>query len=150
MKLSLKVVFSLPMLGKLLGHIRSLRYYVLADPADNSITLSRRLFKHMKAHAGKTDKASVFVFRVRKNDTFGFTLDHSFTAEETQLCDIQYNDRYRCVGFETLCPSVGLMFYEWGLPAGCRARLSVSFKKTGDGMTYYEIDKPDTGKLNAE
>ena len=143
----LKGIFSLPMLGKIKRRFQSLRYYVLADAADNSITLSRQLFKHMKAHADGTDKASVFVFRVRENNTFGFMLNHPFTAENTQLCDIQYNDRYRCIGFETLCPSVGLMFYEFGLPAGCRAHLSVSVRKTADGRTYYEIDRPDINQL---
>ena len=51
-------------------------------------------------------------------------------AEPTQLCQIQYNGKYRCIGFETLCPSVGRILYEYGLPALRPVKLSVSIKRT--------------------
>lgn len=40
---------------------QSLNYYVIADPADNSITLSKRLFLHIKKKAKESDAAKVFV-----------------------------------------------------------------------------------------
>ena len=122
---------------------RSLHYYVIADPADNSVTLSKRLFAHMRKEAG--DDASVFVFRIPHHGTFGFMLNHGI-AEPTQLCQIQYNAKYRCVGFETLCPSVGRIFYEYGLPALRPVKLSVEVRKTPQGKTYYQLTQP-TRKL---
>lgn len=126
-------------LSKLIQKFRSLRYYVIADPSDNSVTLSKRLFAHMRKNA-KSD-ASVFVFRIPRHNTYGFMLNPEI-KEPTQLCQIQYNSKYRCVGFETLCPSVGRIFYEYGLPALRPVKLSVSIKNTKQGDIYYQIDAP--------
>lgn len=123
---------------------RSLRYYVIADPADNSVTLSRHLFAHIRKGAG--DNTSVFVFRIPLYNTFGFMLNPSID-EPTQLCQIQYNGKYRCIGFETLCPSVGRILYEYGLPALRPVKLSVSIRRTPQGKVYYQIDVPTSKQL---
>lgn len=121
---------------------QSRNYYVIADGNDNSITLSKRLFLHIKGKAKKGDAAQVFVFRIAGQDSFGFTVNPNI-GQPTQLCDIQYNDKYKCIGFESLCPSVGLMLYEYGLSDNCRVKLSVSIQKTPQGKTYYKFDKPN-------
>lgn len=121
---------------------QSLRYYVIADPADNSVTLSRRLFRHMKDNAKEGEAASVFVFFIPRYRTYGFMLDHGI-EQPTQLCGIQYNDKYKCIGFETLCPSVGAILYRYGLPANRPVKLSVSIRTDGAGKTYYQLDRPD-------
>ncbi len=128
---------------KLINKWRSLRYYVIADPSDNSVTLSRHLFYHMKkcAESSGVDGASVFVFRIPQGGTFGFMLSPEI-SEPTQLCKIQYNGKYRCIGFETLCPSVGRIFFEYGLPALRPVKLSVSVRQTPQGKTYYQFDLP--------
>ena len=121
---------------------QSLLYFVIADPADNSITLSKRLFLHIKNNARKSDAARIFVFRISGDDTFGFIIN-PVIEQATQMCDIQYNDKYKCIGFETLCPSVGRILYEYGLSDNCRVKLSVSVQKTPQGKTYYKFDKPN-------
>lgn len=121
---------------------QSLRYYIVADPADNSITLSKRLFLHIKNNAQEGDAARVFVFKVSGSNIFGFIVNPDI-EQPTQLCDIQYNDRYRCIGFETLNPSVGRIFYEYGLPVARRVKLSASVEHLPDGKTYYKIDRPN-------
>lgn len=128
---------------KLISKWRSLRYYVIADPSDNSVTLSRHLFYHMKkcAESSGVDGASVFVFRIPQGGTFGFMLSPEI-SEPTQLCQIQHNGKYRCIGFETLCPSVGRIFFEYGLPALRPVKLSVSVRQTPQGKTYYQFDLP--------
>lgn len=131
---------------KLLYRWQSLRYYVIADPADNSITLSKRLFQHIRNNAKEDKDTSVFMFRIPDTGTFGFIANHSI-AKPTQLCQIQYNGKYRCVGFETLCPSVGRIFYEYGLPALRPVKLSVSVKRTPQGKVYYQIDVPSSKQL---
>ncbi|HIT83301.1 MAG TPA: hypothetical protein IAA99_03775 [Candidatus Avibacteroides faecavium] len=127
--------------SKLLHMWQSLRYYVIADPADNSITLSKRLFQHIRDNAKEGGDTSVFMFRIPVTATFGFMPNHGIT-EPAQLCQIQYNGKCRCVGFETLCPSVGRIFYEYGLPALRPVKLSVSIKRTPQGKVYYQIDVP--------
>ena len=135
---------------KLIRKWRSLRYYVIADPADNSVTLSRHLFAHMKKEVemSGTDggEASVFVFRIPHSGTFGFMTNPCIDSP-TQLCQIQYNGKYRCIGFETLCPSVGRILYEYGLPALRPVKLYVSIKRTQQCKIYYQIDVPTSKQL---
>lgn len=145
---------------------QSLRCYVTLDPADNSVTLSKALFNHIKdnaranerkrkrvpilpnaaedvqqANARDIDEARVFVFKVSGNENYGFMTNPGI-EQPTQMCDIQYNDKYRCVGFETLCPSVGQILYNYGLPADIRVKLSVSICYAPQGKVYYQIEKP--------
>ncbi len=120
---------------------QSLVLYIIADPQDNSITLSKSLFRHIKANA-KGDSAQVFVFRVGGSNTYGFTLNPDI-EQPTQMCDIQYNEKYKCIGFETLCPSVGAILYNYNLSADKRVKLSVSIQKSGTGDIYYQIDRPN-------
>ena len=119
---------------------QSLRYYVITDPADNSVTLSKALFVHIKNNAQEGDEARVFVFKVEHS--YGFMTNPGI-EQPTQMCDIQYNDKYRCIGFETLCPSVGHILYNYGLNATQRVKLSVSVCRTTQGKLYYQFDRPD-------
>ena len=121
---------------------RSLKYYVIADPSDNSITLSKALFEHIKDNARETDVANVFMFLVNSTRHYAFMVNPNID-QPTQLCTIQYNDKYHCIGFETLCPSVGHIFYNYGLPATTRVKLSISIHKTPQGNIYYQLDKPN-------
>ncbi len=120
---------------------QSVRYYVIADSTDNSITLSKHLFRHIKDNAAADDAARAFVFRIPDADAFGFMVNPKI-EKPTQLCDIQYNGKYRCIGFETLCPSVGKIFYDYGLPSDGRVKLSVSIHKV-NGKIYYQFDRPN-------
>lgn len=122
---------------------QSIRFFVVIDPSDNSVTLSKKLFAHLRKTAGEGKEAKVFVFRVTNNkeSTFAFMVNPDI-SQETQLCDIQYNDKHKCVGFETLCPSVGFILYEYGLPAIHKCKLSVTVRKTELNTYYYQIEKP--------
>ena len=130
--------------SKLIHKWRSLRYYVIVDPADNSVTLSKHLFAHMRKGAG--DNTSVFVFRIPHLNSFGFMLNPGID-EPTQLCQIQYNGKYRCIGFVTLGPAVGHIRCEYGLPALRPVKLSVSIRRTPKGKVYYQIDVPTSKQL---
>lgn len=120
---------------------QSLRYYVIADPADNSVTLSKVLFNHIKNEAFGSDEARVFVFKITDSGCFGFMTNPSI-EQPTQMCNIQYNGKYRCIGFETLCPSVGQILHTYGLNASQCVKLSVSVCRTGQGKVYYQIERP--------
>ena len=113
--------------------------YIIADPRDNSITLSRRLVRRMGVM--KAEQAKVFVFKTNdKYQRYAFTLNPQLT-EPTQLCDIQYNTKHRCIGFETLCPTVNKIFYDYRLPLAKAAKLSVRIR-TIRHITYYVINPP--------
>ena len=126
--------------------------YVIADPCDNSVTLSRLLFEHM----GVMDKeqTKVFVFKLcnavtdnpeTNGATYAFSLN--VPSGSTQLCDIQYNAKHRTIGFETLCPSVNRIFYDYGLPSIAPVKLSIEpCSVCGDSVAtkidYYIILPP--------
>ena len=113
--------------------------YIIADPRDNSITLSRRLVRRMGVM--KAEQAKVFVFKTNdKYQRYAFTLNPQLT-EPTQLCDIQYNTKHRCIGFETLCPTVNKIFYDYRLPLAKAVKLSVRLR-TLRHITYYVIIPP--------
>lgn len=125
---------------KIQNWYRSLRYFVIVDPTDNSVTLSKKLFNHIRKSSDGQEKASVFLFRITDTDLFGFMVNPNIETP-TQYCDIQYNGKYKCIGFETLNPSVGRILYDYGLSALKSYKLSVSVKDI-KGKIYYQIDKP--------
>ena len=120
---------------------QSFRFYIIADPADNSVTLSKALFNHMKDNAHEGVEARIFVSKISDSSSFGFMTNPSI-EQPTQMCNIQYNGKYRCIGFETLCPSVGQILYTYGLNASQRVKLSVSVCRTVQGKVYYQIERP--------
>lgn len=112
--------------------------FIIADPRDNSITLSKRLFKHIKRQGHK--EAKIFVFAIPDNDTYGFAVNPDI-SQETVLAALQYNSKHKSIGFESLCPTVNKIFYDYKLPDR-PAKLSVGIRKSPDGRHYYEIIKP--------
>jgi hypothetical protein len=127
-------------LTKLKNWWQSRRYYVMADPNDNSITLSKALFRHLQDSAHEGETARVFVFRLTYNNTYAFMVNPPI-EQPTQMCDIQHNVQYNCIGFETLCPSVGKIFYDYGIPAYKPQRLAVTIHKSVDKY-YYQFERP--------
>lgn len=124
------------MFTKVMGWYRRRRFWVIADPTDNSITFSKALFKHMDVM--EMDVAMVYVFRV--GTKYAFVINPEFD-HPTQLADIQYNDKYKTVGFECLVPTVNRIFYDYGLPHDKRVKLTVAVRKTGK-LVYYELCCP--------
>lgn len=123
----------------------SMRYYVVLDPKDNSVTLNKHLFNHIKKHS-KTSETKVFVFSIPAKNAYGFMVNAD--VKDTQITNIQYNDKYHCIGFETLCPSVGKIFFDYNLPALNSIKLSVSINRTASGDIYYIFEKPIKKKVN--
>lgn len=118
---------------------QSLRFYAILDPADNSVTLSKALFQHMAKGGGN---ASVFVFYEPKDAAYGFMINPNI-EQQTQLCTIQYNDKYKCIGFETLNPSVGRILYDYNLPHDKKVRISVLPKTILSNINYYQFCRPN-------
>lgn len=130
------------MLHKLKNWRNNRRLYVIADPADSGITLSHALFKHMKASVDDNAEAKVFVFFIPESSCYGFMLNPDID-QPTQLCDIQYNAKYKCIGFETLCPTVNRILYDYGVTVLSKpCKLSVSVHSAANGQSYYQIEHP--------
>lgn len=136
------------LLDRLLAHIASTvgrRYFVLLDPRDNSVTFSQALFRHIsRHHDGAVPR--VFVFLIPQSRQYAFVVNPALT-QETQLSDIQYNDHCRSIGFESLCPSVGRILYDYQLRHDTPVRLSVSINSHIHSIEYiYIINKPKTSQ----
>lgn len=124
-----------------LKRIRFFRFYVIADPGDNSITFSKSLWRHILRNTPDRESAKVFVFSIPSSTTFGFMVNPELDRE-TQIADIQYNEKYRTIGFESLCPTVNLIFNRYRLPSDIGLRLPVTVCRTHNGKIYYQIEKP--------
>lgn len=122
--------------------LRKLYYrnvYVIADCKDNSMTVSKRLYRMMKRQF--TDKAKVFVFQVAGSADYGFMINpEGVDAQVTS--EVMYNDKYKCVGFECLYPTVNMIAYQFDLPAQSATKLSVFPDKTDTGQKFFRICRP--------
>ena len=130
-----------------------MKLYVIADAADNSITFSRHLFRLLDVM--DEAEAKVYVTQLAnvtgllsswKIPLYAFCINPPI-KQETQLADIQYNSKYHCIGFESLCPTVARICYDYGISALQRVKLSVAPRTvTGRGeaygMKYYVILPP--------
>jgi hypothetical protein len=112
--------------------------YVILDGRDSSVTLSKRLFKSMNVF--DEEDAKVMMFRV--GNEFAFMLNPPI-EQETQLAEIQYNQKHKCIGFESLVPTVNRILYDYGLHPEHRIRLSVE-KRWEQHMRkyYYTLIRP--------
>lgn len=135
---------------KIIDWFRYRHMDVIADASDNSITLSRSLFKHMGGL--ELDQAKVFMFKIptagrrpqnsATRPIYAFTINPEFPGDANPpLADIQYNSKYKSIGFETLNPTVNRIFYDYGMPALVKVKLTVKPKKTAQ-ITYYQICPP--------
>lgn len=126
--------------NKLYNWIFKHSLYVIAVAADNSITLSYRLFRRMRVMECK--KIKVYVFYIPSVRAYAFTLNPSLD-KPTQMCDIQYNSKHHCFGFETLCPTVNRIFYDYGLKHNKSVKLSVRICTAPNNIVYYQICRPN-------
>ena len=137
-------------LCKLCPWYRHRTLYIIADATDNSVTFSHALFRRLNVMRQK--QAKVYVFKVSDKygyDKYAFCINPPID-EPTQLADIQYNKKHRCIGFESLCPTVSRIFYDYGIQAD-RVKLSVEphTTRTAAAITYYQILQPN-GNITAK
>ena len=116
------------------------RCFVIVDQRDNSITFSSRLFRLIrKIYKDKLPK--VFVFYIPEYKKYAFTINPDF-EQPTQLADIQYNSRHKCIGFESLNPTVAKILYDYGLPNTDRpCKLTVRLRMKPE-YCYFTIERP--------
>lgn len=127
----------------LLRYWRCRGMFVIVDGRDNSVTFSRRLFNHL--HVFSQDEAKVMMFRLAnhdKGDLYAFMLNPEMEIP-TQLADIQYNQKYKCIGFECLVPTINRILYDYGIETDKAVRLQVVPQMEEHiGRYYYILMKP--------
>ena len=129
------------MFSKIAKYIESLRLYVIADAKDNSITFSRGLFKRMRIM--QQDEANIICFRISGTSDYGFMLNPpGIDTASTQIATVMYNSEHKCIGFESLVPTVNRIFYDYLLPANSTWKLPVREYSLPDGRRYYRIERP--------
>lgn len=114
------------------------KLFVRLDPKDNSVTFSKRLCRHIGIDSLK-DKAKVFTFKEPMSGRYGFQINADDLPDYAAQADIQYNSKHRCVGFESLVPTVNLILYDYGMPHSIEAKLRVSVKVYA-GKIFYIIE----------
>ena len=131
------------MFKAIISRWRRHRFFVIMDPRDNSVTFSRRLFNHLKeVYADNDNPPKVFVFYTPATNRYGFAVNVPFD-HPTQLADIQYNSKHKCIGFESLNPTVSKIFYDYGVSHFTKpCKFAVSPQVTPQGRLYFQIEKP--------
>lgn len=110
-----------------------IRMYVVCDPRDNSVTFSRKLWKHIERNG--LVEAKVFTFAIPQERVFAFMLNPGIKTE-AHMADIQYNGKYKTIGYESLNPTVNYIFYNYGLPHDKPCKLSVAKSKLNEKWLY--------------
>lgn len=139
------------MLNRLITWWRNRRDFVIMDARDNSVTFSHRLFRHIRRVHGESDiQPKVFVFFTPATKCYGFAVNVPFDRP-VQLADIQYNSKHRCIGFESLSPTVAKMLYDYGVARFMKpCKLTVTTQVTPQGRVYFQIERPHEQSLKRE
>lgn len=124
--------------------LSSIGCYIIADGEDGTITLSEKLFKHILANSGNDD-TKVLMFREMPSNKYAFTLSLDKVNKKTYLSNIQYNAKYKCVGFQPVLPTVASIMFSYMLAHDTKAKLKVRIKQS-DGTIYYVIEPPKHAK----
>lgn len=119
------------------------KYYVVLDGRANSVTISKALYDHMMRY--DRSNTEIFVFQSIDTQLYGFAMREDFEAlrnANTVFCQLQYNEEHRKIGFRSDHPSVTYICYQYNIPTDKMVRLSVLPRKTAQGETFYEIQRP--------
>lgn len=130
------------MFKRIKKYLESMSLYVICDAKDNSVTFSTGLFKRLRVM--RQSEAKIIVFTLAGTNDYAFMLNPpELTPDDTQLADVKYDYIDRSVGFECLVPTVNRIFFDYGLPADTKWKLSVKEGVTATGYRYYTICRPD-------
>jgi|WetSurMetagenome_2_1015567.scaffolds.fasta_scaffold11874_6 hypothetical protein len=108
----------------------------LADLRDSSITVNRKLFTLL---GGGKEKILVFRERGTKNYCLCTVSDKWLEENHTQVCFFQYNEKFKSIGFTSICPTVSSIFYETGITEETH-KFRLKRVETKD-RTYYKLIK---------
>ena len=131
----------------LIDKIKGFRHrndFVVLDGRANSVTLSKCIYDHIMQKE-RTDN-SIFVFRLSDLGTYGFCMREDWEElrkANTAFAQLQFNQKYKKVGFRSDLPSVTAILDEYNLPIDRMVRLTCIPRKSAKGEPYYEIIRPN-------
>lgn len=120
--------------------------YIIADCADNSVTLSPGLCSELGIKAEAKRAVRIFVFGIKGSDKFGFKRVNAKFAKRAECGVVSYNPIYKSYGFISLIPTVNMIFFKMGIESE-QKKLGVEKKKLPDGSHIYTIE-PENDKGN--
>lgn len=118
--------------------------FVVLDGRANSVTLSKCIYDHIMQKE-RTDN-SIFVFRLSDRGTYGFCMREDWEElrkANTAFAQLQFNQKYKKVGFRSDLPSITAILDEYNLPLDRMVRLTCIPRKSAKGEPYYEIMRPN-------
>lgn len=119
------------------------KYFVTLDGRANSVTISKSLYHHMMRYERKNTE--ILVFKSSDTGLYCFCMREDFPnlmQAKAYFCQLQYNEEHHKIGFRSDNPSVTAICDNYDLPLNKMVRLSVIPRKTGNGETFYEIQRP--------
>ena len=119
--------------------------FVVLDGRANSVTLSKGIYDHIMQK--ERTENSIFVFRLSDRGTYGFCMREDWEElrkANTAFAQLQFNQKYKKVGFRSDYPSVTAILYENDLPLDRMVRLTCIPRKSAKGEPYYEIMRPNS------
>lgn len=131
----------------LIDKVNGFRYrndFVVLDGRANSVTLSKGIYDHIMQKE-RTDN-SIFVFRLSDRGTYGFCMREDcgeLRKANTAFAQLQFNQKYKKVGFRSDYPSITAILDEYNLPLNRMVRLTCIPRKSAQGEPYYEIMRPN-------
>ena len=114
--------------------------FVVLDGRANSVTLSKGIYDHIMQKE-RTDN-SIFVFRLSNRGTYGFCMRddlEELRKANTSFAQLQFNQKYKKVGFRSEYPSITAILDDYNLPLNRMVRLTCIPRKSAQGEPYYEI-----------
>lgn len=122
---------------------RSTKNYVVADPRDNCLSLSKHLYEGMRLL--DYDDIRVLTFRTADGG-YGFCINpeqyKDVRTEDSVFVPMMFDTKGKTVGFESRCPTLNRVFYDWGLPIDRPCKLSVTKTTLVGGQVVYMIERP--------
>lgn len=118
--------------------------FVVLDGRANSVTLSKGIYDHIMQKE-RTDN-SIFVFRLSDRGTYGFCMREDLEElrkANTAFSQLQFNKKYKKVGFRSEYPSITAILDDYDLPLDLMVRLTCIPRKSAKGEPYYEIMRPN-------
>lgn len=118
--------------------------FVVLDGRANSVTLSKGIYDHIMQKE-RVDN-SIFVFMLSDRGTYGFCMREDWEElrkANTAFAQLQFNQKYKKVGFRSEFPSITAILDEYDLPIDRMVRLTCIPRKSAKGEPYYEIMRPN-------
>lgn len=117
---------------------------MVLDGRANSVTLSKGIYDHIMRK--ERIDSSVLVFCLPHKGTYGFCMREDLEElrkANTAFAQLQFNQKYKKVGFRSEFPSITAILDEYDLPLDRMVRLTCIPRKSAKGEPYYEIMRPN-------